>query len=60
MRLQVPKSLPFSVGQWLWKKYITIDNLIKWNIILMDCVCTYKCNEETSDNLLLHCAVAKD
>jgi hypothetical protein len=40
-------------------KILTNDNLIKRKFILVDWCCMCKCSGETTDCLLLHCAVAK-
>ena len=41
-------------------KILTNDNLIKQKFILVDWCCMCKCSGETTECLLLHCAVAKD
>ena len=37
---------------------LTIDNLIKKNLPLVNCCCLRQCDEETMDHLLLHCKIA--
>ena len=37
---------------------LTIDNLIKKNLPLVNCCCLCQCDEETMDHLLLHCKIA--
>ena len=37
---------------------LTIDNLIKKNLPLVNCCCLCRCDEETVDHLFLHCKIA--
>jgi len=37
---------------------LTIDNLIKKNLPLVNCCCLCRCDEETLYHLLLHCKIA--
>ena len=37
---------------------LTIDNLVKKNLPLVNWCCLFRCDEETVDYLLLHCKFA--
>ena len=37
---------------------LTVDNLIKKNLPLVNCCCLCRCNEETVVLLFLHCKIA--
>jgi hypothetical protein len=39
-------------------KILILDNLRKWNVLVMDRCCMCKRNEKSVDHLLIHCDVA--
>jgi hypothetical protein len=57
-RTKVPLKVAFFAWLAALGKILTMDNLRKRHIIVIDRCCMCKMNEETVDQLLLHCEVA--
>jgi hypothetical protein len=57
-RTQAPLRVIFFVWSAALGKILTIDNLRKQHVIVMNRCCMCKRSEETVDHLLLHCEVA--
>ena len=56
-------KVPTKEGFFLWvgsSGKILIDNLRKWNILLVKWCCMSKMGGETMDHLMLHCSVARE
>ena len=55
---------PTKVASFFWTaalgKILTIDNLRRWRILIVDCCCMCKQDEEYVDHLLLHCCMARE
>lgn len=58
MKVKAPPSVVFFVWMAILGKILTLDNLRKMNIIVMEWCCLCKICGESMDNLLLHCEVA--
>ena len=57
---KIPSRVAFFVWTTAWGKYLTIDNLRKMKVWILDWCYTCKCNGESIDYLLLHCPIAMD
>ena len=55
---------PPRVAVFVWTttlgKILTLDNLWKWNIVVLEWYCMYKQGGESIDHLFLHCEVATE
>lgn len=59
-RTKVPLKIAFFGWTTSLGKILTMDNLRKWRIIIVNwCCCMWKKNGEFVDHLLLHCEMAK-
>ena len=56
--VKVPKRVSFFLWTAARGKILTIDNLVKKNLPLINWCCLCRCDEETVDPLLLHCKFA--
>jgi hypothetical protein len=54
---QAPPMVVFFAWSAALGKILTLDNLKKQHVIVMNLCCMYKRSEETVDHLLLHCKV---
>lgn len=56
--------VPTKVASFLWTaasgKILTIDNLSRWRILIVDWCCMCKQDEEYVDHLLLLCCMARE
>jgi hypothetical protein len=59
-RVKVTSRVSFSEWTTALGKIMTLDNLNKRKVIVMDCCCMRKRSEKSIDHLLLHCEVARD
>jgi len=57
-RTKVPLMVAFFVWSAALGKFLTMENLRKWHVIVVDRCCMCKKNEEFVDHLLIHCEVA--
>ena len=55
---KVPKRVSFFLRTATRDSILTIDNLVKRNLSLVNWCCLCNCNGETVDHLLLHCKFA--
>ena len=53
--VKVPKRVSFFLWTVARGGILTIDNLVKKNLPLVNWCCLCRCEEETVDHLLLHC-----
>jgi len=58
-RVKAPKRVSFFVWITAFGKILTHDNLRRSHIVVVEWRCMCKKNEESIDNLLLHCDVAR-
>jgi hypothetical protein len=58
LKVKAPPRVVFFVWMAALGKILTLDNLRKMNIIVMEWCCLCKICGESMDNLLLHCEVA--
>ena len=56
--VKVPKRVSFFLWTATRGGILTIDNLVKKNLPLVNWCCLCRCDEETVDHLLLHCKFA--
>ena len=56
----VPSKINFFVWTAILGKVLTIDNLRKRRLMLIDWCCMCKANGESIDHLFLHCSIARD
>ena len=56
--IKVPKRVSFFLWSAAGDEILTIDNLVKKNLPLVNWCCLCQCDEETVDLLLLHCKFA--
>jgi hypothetical protein len=54
---QAPPWVAFFAWSTALSKILTVDNLRKQHVIVVNRCCMYKRSEETMDHLLLHCEV---
>ena len=54
---KAPPIMAFFMWTSVLEKILTLDNLRKKNIIVMEWCCICKCSGESIDHLLLHCEV---
>lgn len=59
-RSRVPPRIAFFLWTAALGKILTIDNLQKRHIVVLDWHNMCKCSRETVDHLLLHCSIAKE
>ena len=57
---KVPSRVAFFVWTAALGNILTIDNLRKWQILILDWCCMCKRNGESVDHLLIHCPIAFD
>ena len=57
---KIPSRVAFFVWTADWGKCLTINNLRKGNVWILDLCYMCKCNGESIDHLFLHCPVAMD
>ena len=55
---KVPRRVSFFLWIAAWDSILTIDNLVKRNLSLVNWCCLCRCDRETVDHLLLHCKFA--
>ena len=57
-------KVPSRVAYFVWTvalgNILTVDNIWKQEILILDCYCMCKRNGELVDHLLIHCALASD
>jgi hypothetical protein len=58
-RSEIPLKVAFFICSTALGKILTLDNLRKSNLIVVDWCCMCKKSRKTIDHLLLHCKVAK-
>ena len=56
--IKVPKMASFILWTVARDGVLTINNLVKKNLLLVNWSCLCQCDEETADHLLLHCKFA--
>ena len=56
--VKVPKRVAFFLWIAARGEILTIDNLVKKNLPLVNFRCLCRCEEETVDHLLIHCKYA--
>ena len=56
--VKVPKMVAFFLWTVARGGFLTIDNLVKKNLPLVNWCCLCRCEEETVDHLLIHCKYA--
>jgi len=56
-RTKAPLKTAFFAWSAALGKILTMDNLRKWHVIVVDRYCTCKRNGETVDHMLFHCEV---
>ena len=56
--VKVPKRVSFFLWTTARGGILTIDNLVKKNLPLVNWCCLCRCDEETVDHLLIHCRFA--
>ena len=56
--IKIPKRVAFFLWTAARNWILTIDNLVKKNLPLVNWCCLFRCDEETMDYLLLHCKFA--
>ena len=56
--IKIPKRVAFFLWTAARNWILTIDNLVKKNLPLVNWCCLFRCDEETVDYLLLHCKFA--
>ena len=57
---KIPYRVAFLFRTVAWGKCLTIDNLRKMKVLMLDYCYMCKCNGELVDHLFLHCPVAMD
>lgn len=57
---KVPKRIDFFVWTAAWWRIIMIDNMMKWNITLVNWCCLYKSSGDSVGHLLLQCSYATE
>ena len=57
--IKVPSRVSFFLWTATRDSILTIDNLVKRNLSLVNWRCLCRCNEETVDHLLIHCKFAQ-
>ena len=57
---KIPSQVAFFVWTTAWGKCLTIDNLRKMKVWILDWCYTCKCNGESIDYLFLHCPIVMD
>ena len=55
---KVPRRVSFFLWIAAWDSILTIDNLVKRNLSLVNWCCLCRCDRETVDHLLLYCKFA--
>jgi hypothetical protein len=56
--IKVPFREVFFASSAALRKILTMDNLRKWHVIVVNYCCLCKRDEESMDHLLLHCEVS--
>ena len=56
--------MPTKVSFFLWTaalgRILTIDNLRRYQVVVVDLYCMCKRGEETIDHLIMHCPIARE
>ena len=56
--IKAPKRVSFLLWTTVWDRILTIDNLVKRGLSLINWCCLCRCNGDIVDHLLLHCKFA--